>query len=1189
MEHIKTLIKESTKMCQLLFVVWMLLIVVYTSYTIKSYGENILSFKYIFFLLSCTTVFLNPAILLTENRIAKKQNRSGSYKDYTMALRLAMFLGLFGVHRFYCGRFFSGMLCLLTLNGCLIGWAIDILFILMEKFTDSTGHLVSESLKSKETSYPSNTPNVATESTPPTNPSTMQHDSSKRQSTKKEHVEDLSKNDVKSLVSSALLNESDADSYEESVLYKRALWKGIKTELVYLETNGNPNIVHLEPSSNARRDRFYEAMKWYEDVNGPSSLFTPFKAYLPTYFDMTTNQLAYYFYWRSKIRSGTTSLKTSLSYVLVYTYELLSGIGWKEPEEGYEKLMLFWASQRKDFPEIDGFLSEWSFDFAQLHQIDFCYPDFLDIPNRSNRHLYNAVLKNLSEQKPLKLNASQISNLSSYEITHSSFYNSYKYSSVKYMLPEVLTYVDTHFWETTGSGFLRTYGPQSESHYTYKVFKGTVCPNRNQNITLTQYPYSDSINWQQAFTQIVKYTENKMREVAHFRGNVHTSKEYPELYEIIDQYFENKVYESKDKFSIDAANNQVRLESPPIKESKASYHAKKSQCSESMRTPSHPVDHGLTIKKKSLEKTFWNALNIKRELSEIEKPGHDELHLSSNSDERRNRFYTAMKRCENIEGDPVPFVPFEKKLPTYFDMDATELAYYFYWRSKVRKGSFYRNTSMGYILVYVYELLSGIGWKEPKEGYEKLMLFWKNLRNQFPKLDECLAPWIFDFSELYLVPFLYPDFLGIPPYSQTAFYNNVLTKLSDQKPLTLEFRQILKLCYSYDITKNRFYVSKYTTAIEKELPEILAYVDLYFWERRNKGILRVYGPTAQSRVEYRLFADTMSINRGRTIPITQYQYATSDGWQKALKQIIKYSENKMRASVDFRSRVKTSPDFPELDRIIDRYFEQKSIVFNSKTAVNDGAKNSSLTPSPRKSITKSSRNSLTPISSQETSERRRRKEVPPLTFNDDKINDIRRQSKAVRSALEVKEDAPLLKFDDNEMQEFIEKLSENHYHFLEMMKSQNWNTIAEPAVLSMAKEINQVSEEILASTCIIPKENRIYVAPEWREQLEQYIKEPAKERTSQTNDQTHTPSTLLELLSDAQRRAVVVILSGKKVNEQLERLADEEFSFPEAFIDEINDIALSTINTALIDTTGEIPTIYEEHKDKLKGMKKNGK
>ena len=62
-------------------------------------------------------LFLIPSM----DRQADFRFRSGRY-DYNVAWVLLTFLGIFGVHRFYMGKWFTGILYLLTGGLFLIGW-----------------------------------------------------------------------------------------------------------------------------------------------------------------------------------------------------------------------------------------------------------------------------------------------------------------------------------------------------------------------------------------------------------------------------------------------------------------------------------------------------------------------------------------------------------------------------------------------------------------------------------------------------------------------------------------------------------------------------------------------------------------------------------------------------------------------------------------------------------------------------------------------------------------------------------------------------------------------------------------------------------------------------------------------------------------------------------------------------------
>lgn len=69
---------------------------------------------------------------------------ANSAKSWLSTLLLCFFVGLLGVHRFYVGKTGTGVAMLLTLGGCGIWTLIDFIMIIMKKFTDSEGNLITE-------------------------------------------------------------------------------------------------------------------------------------------------------------------------------------------------------------------------------------------------------------------------------------------------------------------------------------------------------------------------------------------------------------------------------------------------------------------------------------------------------------------------------------------------------------------------------------------------------------------------------------------------------------------------------------------------------------------------------------------------------------------------------------------------------------------------------------------------------------------------------------------------------------------------------------------------------------------------------------------------------------------------------------------------------------------------------------
>lgn len=67
-----------------------------------------------------------------------------SMKSRLVTFLLCLFLGEFGMHRFYAGKAGTGLIWLVTLGFFGIGWIVDLVMIIFGSFTDKGGNFISE-------------------------------------------------------------------------------------------------------------------------------------------------------------------------------------------------------------------------------------------------------------------------------------------------------------------------------------------------------------------------------------------------------------------------------------------------------------------------------------------------------------------------------------------------------------------------------------------------------------------------------------------------------------------------------------------------------------------------------------------------------------------------------------------------------------------------------------------------------------------------------------------------------------------------------------------------------------------------------------------------------------------------------------------------------------------------------------
>ncbi|WP_157729362.1 TerB N-terminal domain-containing protein [Tumebacillus algifaecis] len=113
---------------------------------------------------------------------------------------------------------------------------------------------------------------------------------------------------------------------------------------------------------------------------------------------------------------------------------------------------------------------------------------------------------------------------------------------------------------------------------------------------------------------------------------------------------------------------------------------------------------------------------------------------------KAKEFRAQVARWKEVAGTPAPEVEFFHNWPKHEHLNKAQLRWFLYWRRLWERGVV-KKTSLSYMMIHIYELLSLEYIKQPEKAVERLIHFYTEFHNIQPKLDVTLVRWI---GDLYL-------------------------------------------------------------------------------------------------------------------------------------------------------------------------------------------------------------------------------------------------------------------------------------------------------------------------------------------------------------------------------------------------------------------------------------------------------
>lgn len=292
-------------------------------------------------------------------------------------------------------------------------------------------------------------------------------------------------------------------------------------------------------------------------------------------------------------------------------------------------------------------------------------------------------------------------------------------------------------------------------------------------------------------------------------------------------------------------------------------------------------------------------------------------------------FYDTFRKAALIyfdyKSDACEFEPFYSYKPQYSQMNQEQKRYYFYWRDLVRRGK-YIKTDYSYISLFVYEILNLPDKIEKEEGLGLLCSLWRAYRKDMPRIDASFTVWVQDYCLVYQLPCpteKISDFLfdAISASSFKEFYISDIDAAGDGASAMIAYLS------DYDWREGKYASADNADTYKTHIEGAMRAVFSRLWKSSELYTARTVKTVRTA------FPGALCTHSVKCVLELEYRpISESAELRKKVTAALRYTENKLRATIGVKSRlaVKELPD--DCKRVIDTYFEEVFAKINRERA-----------------------------------------------------------------------------------------------------------------------------------------------------------------------------------------------------------------------------------------------------------------
>lgn len=287
-----------------------------------------------------------------------------------------------------------------------------------------------------------------------------------------------------------------------------------------------------------------------------------------------------------------------------------------------------------------------------------------------------------------------------------------------------------------------------------------------------------------------------------------------------------------------------------------------------------------------------------------------------------DRFISDAVKLFKAKGEEVPRVPFFSYSPQYAQMNRDQLAFYLWWRSNFRKG-ICLDADYSYVILYVYELIN-LSEKVNKDyTLEKLCNVWLNYGQKYEFINRYLCEWVCDFCLIHRLPPPVEKIKKLYPY---ILKNSLLKEFyifGNFKESGIGAETLMAICPYYDHKKSKYATPERLSVMEKYMKGTLSRVIQN--NSAGAGMLTGFGFSDSSVIRTSYTGAYCCVPVKKKIEVEYCSFARSHELRYFIADILRYTENKLRAAWGIKSRLSIYALPTSVRACIDEYFAENPL------------------------------------------------------------------------------------------------------------------------------------------------------------------------------------------------------------------------------------------------------------------------